>query len=80
MHPCSDQFKINCVSEKNVSFQKISIPTPYMGGHWKTQGGRGLEGLKSGLSKVAGCQQKSPSTWLVSASYSASHFFMDGHF
>ena len=24
MHPCSDQFKINCFSEKNVSFQKIS--------------------------------------------------------
>ena len=28
-----------------------------------------------GLSKVAGCQRKSPSTWLVSAGYSAWHFF-----
>ena len=32
----------------------------------------------SGLSKVAGCQQKPLSTWLVSAGYSAWHFFMDG--
>ena len=32
------------------------------------------------MSKVAGCQQKSPPTWLVSASYSASHFFTDGDF
>jgi len=31
----------------------------------------------SGLSKVAGCWQKSPPTWLVSAGYSAWHFFMD---
>ena len=23
MHPCSDQFKINCFSEKNASFQRI---------------------------------------------------------
>ena len=34
----------------------------------------------SGLSKVAGCQWKSPPTWLVSAGYSAWHFFMDGVF
>ena len=34
----------------------------------------------SGLSKVAGCQQKSPPTWLVSSGYSAWHFFMDGVF
>ena len=32
----------------------------------------------TGLSKVADCRQKSPPTWLVSASYSAGHFFMDG--
>ena len=34
----------------------------------------------SGLSKVAGCRWKSPPTWLVSAGYSAWHFFMDGIF
>ena len=31
----------------------------------------------SGLSKVTGCRRKSPPTWLVSAGYSAWHFFMD---
>ena len=34
----------------------------------------------SGLSKVTGCQRKSPLTWLVSAGYSAWHFFTDGVF
>ena len=34
----------------------------------------------SGLSKVASSWQKSPPTWLVSASYSAWHFFMDDVF
>ena len=34
----------------------------------------------AGLSKVAGCRQKSPPTWLVSAGYSAWHFFTDGLF
>ena len=34
----------------------------------------------TGLSKVDGCRRKSPPTWLVSASYSARHFFMDGVF
>ena len=29
------------------------------------------------LSKVAGCQQKLPPTWLVSAGYSAWHFLTD---
>ena len=33
-----------------------------------------------GLSKVAGCQPKSPPTWLVSTGYSSWHFFMDGVF
>ena len=33
-----------------------------------------------GLSKVAVCQRKLPPTWLVSASYSAWHFFTDGTF
>ena len=37
-----------------------------------------LEGGKSGLSIVAGCQQKLLPTWLVSASYSAWYFFTDG--
>ena len=32
----------------------------------------------SGLSKVAGCRRKLPPTWLVSAGYSAWHFFADG--
>ena len=32
----------------------------------------------SGLSKVAGCRRKLPPTWLVSAGYSAWHFFVDG--
>ena len=32
----------------------------------------------SGLSKVASCRRKPPPTWLVSASYSAWHFFIDG--
>ena len=32
----------------------------------------------SGLSKQAGCWGKSPSTWLLSAGYSAWHFFVDG--
>ena len=35
---------------------------------------------KAGLSKVAGCWQKSPPTWLVLAGYSAWHFFTDGTF
>ena len=34
----------------------------------------------AGLSKVAGCRQISLPTWLVSAGYSAWHFFMDGIF
>ena len=34
----------------------------------------------SGLSKVASCWHKSAPTWLVSASYSAWYFFMDGLF
>ena len=34
----------------------------------------------AGLTKVAGCWWKSPPTWLVSASYSAWHFFTDGIF
>ena len=33
-----------------------------------------------GLSKVAGCRRKSLATWLVSASYSAWHFFTDAVF
>ena len=33
----------------------------------------------SGLSKVAGCRQKLPPTWLVSAGYSAWHFFVSPH-
>ena len=33
-----------------------------------------------GLSKVAGCRNKSPPTWLVSAGYSAWHFFTDDAF
>ena len=39
--------------------------------------GNGL-GHYTGLSKVSGCWRKSTHTWLVSASYSAWHFFMDG--
>ena len=34
----------------------------------------------AGLTKVAGCRWKSLSAWLVSASYSAWHFFTDGIF
>ena len=34
----------------------------------------------TGLSKVAGCRWKSRPTWLVSAGYSAWHFFMDDVF
>ena len=34
----------------------------------------------AGLSKVARCRRKSRSTWLVSAGYSAWHFFTDGVF
>ena len=36
--------------------------------------------LFTGLSKEAGYQQKSPPTWLVSASYSVWHFFTDDIF
>ena len=36
--------------------------------------------FKAGLSKVAGCQGKSPPSWLVSACYSAWHFFTNGFF
>ena len=36
--------------------------------------------IDPGLSKVASCRQKSLPTWLVSASYSAWHFFTDGVF
>ena len=36
--------------------------------------------IYSGLSKVAGCWQKSPPTLLVFAGYSAWHFFADGVF
>ena len=38
------------------------------------------ENANPGLSKVAGYRQKSPPTWLVSACYSAWHFFTDGLF
>ena len=34
----------------------------------------------TGLSKVAGCWQKSPPTWLVLAGHSVWHFFTDGVF
>ena len=34
----------------------------------------------TGLSKVVGCRQKSPPTWLVSAGYSTWHFSMDSVF
>ena len=34
----------------------------------------------SGLSKVAGCRRKLPSTWSVLTGYSAWHFFTDGIF
>ena len=33
-----------------------------------------------GLSKVAGCRRKLPPTWLISAGYSAWHFFTGWHF
>ena len=36
--------------------------------------------MTTGLWKVAGCQRKSLPTWLVSAGYSAWHFFTDGVF
>ena len=36
--------------------------------------------LYAGLSKVASCRQKSSPTWLVSAGYSAWHFFTDDIF
>ena len=36
--------------------------------------------LFAGLSKVASCRRKSPPTWLVSAGYSAWHFFTNGIF
>ena len=36
--------------------------------------------FKPELSKVASCRRKSLPTWLVSASYSAWHFFTDGVF
>ena len=36
--------------------------------------------LYAGLSKAAGCRRKLPPTWLVSAGYSAWHFFTDGVF
>ena len=35
-------------------------------------------GINVMLSKVGGCRQKPPPTWLVSAGYSAWHFFPDG--
>ena len=38
------------------------------------------ENANPGLSKVAGYRRKSPPTWLVSACYSAWHFFTDGLF
>ena len=47
--------------------------TPFELQNWNEQG-------RTGLSKVAGCQQKSPPTWLVSAGYSAQHFFTDSVF
>ena len=34
----------------------------------------------TGFSKLASCPRKSPPTWLVSPSYSAPHFLMDGVF
>ena len=36
--------------------------------------------LRAGLSKVAGCRQKLPPTWLVLAGYSAWHFCTDDVF
>ena len=40
-----------------------------------------LDSIISGLSTVAGCRRKSPPTWLVSAGYSAWHYFLYGcHF
>ena len=39
-----------------------------------------MTGASPGLSKVAGCRQKSLPTWLVSAGYSVQHFFTDGIF
>ena len=36
--------------------------------------------IDPGLSKVASCRRKLSPTWLVSAGYSAWHFFTDGVF
>ena len=40
----------------------------------------GNHSLQAGFSKVAGCRRKLLPTWLVSAGYSAWHFFMGGFF
>ena len=40
----------------------------------------GNHSLQAGFSKVAGCRRKLLPTWLVSAGYSAWHFFMGGLF
>ena len=61
-----------------VNSWNINICTPHVFRKHSCRHSRGF--VQSGLSKVAGCQQKSLPTWLVLAGYSAWHFFMDAFF
>ena len=78
MEPCVSCFYLACCMER----VKISIMNRYKLFQRATQRTRVIlnDNIQTGLSKVAGCRQKSPPTWLESAGYSAWHFFMDGIF
>ena len=58
-----------------VNSWNINICTTHVFRKHSCRHSRGF--VQSGLSKVAGCQQKSLPTWLVWAGYSAWQFFTD---
>ena len=61
-------------------YNQAKKKTPRIQPSWHTYTHTNEWDFGSGLSKVSGCRWKSPPTWLVSAGYSAWHFFMDDVF
>ena len=69
--PCDNERDLNSMDPDSISLAyRISVSKSLI---FKTY-------HYAGLSKEAGCQRKSPPIWLVSAGYSAWHFFTDGVF
>ena len=61
-------------------YKQAEKKTPRIQPSWHTYTHTNEWDFGSGLSKVSGCRWKSSPTWLVSAGYSAWHFFTDDVF